>query len=58
MTLDQMRAVRDAAKSVADLPGAHTFDDFIIFNGPSRAAVAQQVMRNMWARLRRATAPR
>ena len=58
MTVDQMRAVRDAAKSVADLPGAHTFDDFIIFNGPSRAAVAQQVTRSMWARLRRATTRR
>ena len=58
MTVDQMRAVRDAARSVADLPGAHTFDDFIIFNGPSRAAVARQVMRSMWARLRRATARR
>ena len=52
MTVDQMRAARDAAKSVADLPGAHTFDDFIIFNGPSRAAVAQQVIRGMWERRR------
>ena len=55
MSVDQMRAARDAAKSVADLPGAHAFDDFVIFNGPSRAAVAQQVIRRMWARLRRAT---
>jgi len=55
MTLDQMRALHGAAKRVADLPGAHTFDDFVIFNGPSRAAVAQQIMRSMWARLRRAT---
>jgi hydroxyacylglutathione hydrolase len=55
MTLDQMRALRRAAKRVADLPGAHTFDDFVIFNGPSRAAVAQQIMRSMWARRRRAT---
>ena len=55
MSVDQMRAVRDAAMRVADLPGAHTFDEFVIFNGPSRAAVAQQVIRGMWARLRRAT---
>jgi len=55
MTLVQMRAARGAAKRVADLPGAHTFDDFVIFNGPSRAAVAQQIMRSIWARLRRAT---
>ena len=55
MSVDQMRAALDAAKSIADLPGAHTFDDFVIFNGPSRAAVAHQVIRRMWARLRRAT---
>lgn len=55
MTVGQMRAVRDAAKRVADLTGAHAFDDFVIFNGPSRAAVAQQKMRRMWARLLRAT---
>lgn len=34
MTVDQLRAVRDAAVSVADSPGVHTFDDFVIFNGP------------------------
>lgn len=30
MTLDQMQAVRDAAVSVADRPGAHAFDDFVV----------------------------
>jgi len=32
MTVDQLRAVRDAAVAVADSPGVHTFDDFAIFN--------------------------
>ena len=35
MTVDQLRAVRDAAvMAVAGSPGAHSFDDFAIFNGP------------------------
>lgn len=55
MTLDQMRALRGAATRVADLRGAHTFDDFVIFNGSGRAAVAHQMMSSMWARLRRTT---
>jgi glyoxylase-like metal-dependent hydrolase (beta-lactamase superfamily II) len=33
MTMAQLRAVRDAAVSVADRPGAHRFDDFILYNG-------------------------
>lgn len=33
MTPVQLRAVRDAAVSVADRPGAHRFDDFILYNG-------------------------
>jgi len=38
MTVDQLRAVRDAAVRVAASPGAHVFNDFAIFNGPSRVA--------------------
>ncbi len=57
MTVAQLVAVRDAARSVAAKPGAHTFDDFIIFNGPSRAAVARQVARGAWRRLTRQDAP-
>ena len=52
MTVAQLRAVRDAAVSVADSPGAHTFDDFAIFNGPCRAAMARQLVRRVWTRLR------
>ncbi len=51
MTVDQLCAVRDAAVSVADRPGAHTFDDFVIFNGPCRAAIARQLMRRVWTKL-------
>jgi hydroxyacylglutathione hydrolase len=59
MTVEQLVAVRDAAKAVAAKPGAHTFDDFIIFNGPCRAAVVRQLARGAWRRLarREAVAP-
>jgi glyoxylase-like metal-dependent hydrolase (beta-lactamase superfamily II) len=53
MTMDQLRAVRDAARSVADSPGVHRFDDFIIFNGPCRAAVIWQLARTAWRRVSR-----
>lgn len=33
MTVGQLRALRDAAVSVASKPGTHRFDDFWIFNG-------------------------
>jgi hydroxyacylglutathione hydrolase len=33
MTVGQLRAVREAAISVADRPGVHRFDDFIVYNG-------------------------
>lgn len=33
LTLEQLRALRDAAVSVADRPGGHRFDDFILYNG-------------------------
>ncbi len=58
MTVAQLIAVRDAARSVAGRPGAHAFDDFIIFNGPCRAAVVRQLARAWWGRLtRRDVAP-
>ena len=37
MTVQQLAAVRTATASVAGQPGAHVFDDFIIFNGPCQA---------------------
>jgi hydroxyacylglutathione hydrolase len=48
MTVRQLIAVRDAARSIADRPGVHTFDDFIIYNGPCRAAVVSQLARTAW----------
>jgi glyoxylase-like metal-dependent hydrolase (beta-lactamase superfamily II) len=47
MTVDQLRAVRDGAALVARSPGAHVFDDFAIFNGPCRGAIARQVIRRV-----------
>ncbi len=52
MTVVQLKAVRDAAVTIADSPGAHVFDDFIIFNGPCRKAMAVQAARGAWTRLR------
>ncbi len=34
MTMRQLRAVRAAAHGVADRPGVHVFDDFILYAGP------------------------
>jgi glyoxylase-like metal-dependent hydrolase (beta-lactamase superfamily II) len=48
MTPEQLAAVRDAARSAADRPGVHTFDDFIIYNGASQAAMLTQLMRTRW----------
>ena len=45
MTLEQLRAVRDAAREVESRPGAHVRDDVIIFNGPCRAAMLRQALR-------------
>jgi hydroxyacylglutathione hydrolase len=52
MTVRQLIEVRDAARSVADQPGAHTFDDFIIYNGPCRLAIAGQITRALWDSVR------
>jgi glyoxylase-like metal-dependent hydrolase (beta-lactamase superfamily II) len=34
MSVDQLRAVRDAVVAVGGSPGVHGFDDFVICNGP------------------------
>jgi hypothetical protein len=52
MTVEQLRAVRDAAVAVAHSPGAHVFDDFLIFNGPCRSAMARQMVRSLWSKVR------
>jgi hydroxyacylglutathione hydrolase len=45
MTVAQLVSVRDAARAAAGRPGVHVSDDFIIFNGPCRAAVVRQLAR-------------
>jgi hydroxyacylglutathione hydrolase len=52
MSPDRLTAVRDAARSVADRPGVHVYDDFIIFHGPCRSAIPRYVARALWSRLR------
>jgi len=52
MSVAQLVAVRDAARSLAGKPGAHTYDDFAIWNGPCHAAALRQVARGLWGRLR------
>jgi hydroxyacylglutathione hydrolase len=48
MTSQRLTAVRDAAISVADRPGPHRYDDFIIFNGPCTREVVRQLARTTW----------
>ena len=52
MTVEQLIAVRDSARSVKDQPGAHTFDDFLIMNGPSRGYIVKLIGRALWAKVR------
>lgn len=52
MTVQQLMAVRDAARSVKDEPGAHTFDDFLIMNGPYRSYIVKLLARALWGKIR------
>lgn len=52
LTVDQLLRVRQATHAVADRPGAHAFDDVVIFNGPCRPAMARQLIRALWQRFR------
>ena len=45
MTVEQLRAVRDAARAVAGRPGVHVSDDFAIYNGRCVFGVARQLLR-------------
>ncbi|MFJ2958430.1 MBL fold metallo-hydrolase [Streptomyces sp. NPDC087270] len=53
MTVGQLVAVRDAAVSVADRPGVHRFDDFVIYHEPGKRETRRLLAR---ARLRKALA--
>jgi hydroxyacylglutathione hydrolase len=50
MTVGQLRALRDAAISVADRPGPHRFDDFLVFNGMGLRTQAPLVARALTSR--------
>jgi hydroxyacylglutathione hydrolase len=52
MTVRQLIAVRDAARSIKDKPGAHTFDDFLIMNGPYRGYIVKLLARALWCKIR------
>jgi glyoxylase-like metal-dependent hydrolase (beta-lactamase superfamily II) len=52
MTVEQLIAVRDAARSVHDKPGAHTFDDFRIMNGSYRHYLPKLLAQALWAKVR------
>jgi hydroxyacylglutathione hydrolase len=52
MTTAQLAAVRDAVRSAADRPGAHAFDDVIIFHGPCHRAMIGQLVRMLWGKVR------
>ncbi len=51
MSVAQLHAISEAARAVANLPGAHQFDDFAIFNGPCKVARAKQRTRTFLRRL-------
>ena len=52
MTVQQLVDRRDAARSVGAEPGAHTFDDFLILNGPARRHIVPLLARALWAKVR------
>lgn len=58
MSPAQLPTVAAAAHAVASMPGAHVFDDFVIFNGPCWAAVARHVGRTLLDRLRNVVSAR
>jgi glyoxylase-like metal-dependent hydrolase (beta-lactamase superfamily II) len=52
MTLQELVAVRDAARSIENKPGVHTFDDFLILNGKPRRYIVKLLARALWAKVR------
>jgi hydroxyacylglutathione hydrolase len=52
MTVGQLGDLLDAARSIEDKPGVHTFDDFVILNGPVRRYIAPLLARALWAKIR------
>jgi hydroxyacylglutathione hydrolase len=54
MTVTRLRDVRAAAEQARPNPGAHPFDDFIIYHLPNRKAMIKLLLRGLMGRLRRA----
>ena len=52
MTVDQLRAIRDAARRLPDRPGTHATDDAILWVGRPLGAILRQIGRGLAARLR------
>jgi hydroxyacylglutathione hydrolase len=52
MTVEQLIAIRDAAKQVAERPGIHRFDDFIIVNGVGLRTAIRLNARALVSRIR------
>jgi hydroxyacylglutathione hydrolase len=58
MSVDHLRAVRDAAAEVSERRGVHVFDDFIIFHGRGGLAIPRYIVRSIWASVCRAIVAR
>lgn len=52
MTVAQLAAARDAARSVAATRGVHRFDDFIIYNEPRQRDMIRLMLRGLAAKAR------
>jgi hydroxyacylglutathione hydrolase len=52
MTVQQLIDLREAARSIQDKPGAHTFDDFLIMNGPARRYIIKLLARAVLTKIR------
>jgi hydroxyacylglutathione hydrolase len=51
MSIEQLRGLGDGAVSIANCPGAHVLDEFAMFHGPCRPAIAHQRARDLWGSL-------
>ncbi len=52
MSVGQLETLMKAAEEVKNKPGAHKFNDFIIFNGPCYGAVVKQLIRGIFYNLK------
>jgi len=58
MTVEQLRAVHDAARDTAGRPGVHVFDDFAIYNGRCVFGMTRQLLRSAAQTTRQRLRPR